>query len=659
MTGGPSSRRRRAKERGSAAGTEQRSSPREAAGGMGAGPALAALLLAGSVLSATLLAPSRRAEPDVDEKKNVELKMDQALLLIHNELLGTSLTVYWKSEYCYQCIFQPLANVSHSGKSAKPNVAAVSVNTHHGIILQVNYTWGETAACRLEYKFGEFGNYSLLVQHASTGTSEIACDLVVNENPVDSNLPVSIAFLVGLAIIIAISFLRLLLSLDDFSNWISKTITSRETDRLINSELGSPSRADPLSGDCQPETRHTSALPYRLRCVDTFRGIALILMVFVNYGGGKYWYFKHSSWNGLTVADLVFPWFVFIMGSSVFLSMTSALHRGCSKFRLLGKITWRSFLLICIGIIVVNPNYCLGPLSWDKVRIPGVLQRLGVTYFVVAVLELIFSKPVPDRCALERSYLSLRDITCSWPQWLVVLILESIWLALTFFLPVPGCPTGYLGPGGIGDMGKYPHCTGGASGYIDHLLLGDNHLYQHPSSTVLYHTQVAYDPEGILGTINSIVMAFLGVQAGKILLYYKDQTKAILMRFTAWCCILGLISIALTKMSADEGFIPINKNLWSISYVSTLSCFAFFILLILYPVVDVKGLWTGTPFFYPGMNSILVYVGHEVFEDYFPFRWKLEDDQSHKEHLIQNIVATGLWVLIAYILYKKKIFWKI
>ncbi|XP_040587715.1 heparan-alpha-glucosaminide N-acetyltransferase isoform X2 [Mesocricetus auratus] len=659
MTGGSSSRRRRAEQRSSAAGPEQRSSPREAASNMGAGPALAALLLAGSVLSATLLAPGRRTEPDIDEKRNVELKMDQALLLIHNELLGASLTVYWKSEYCYQCTFQPLANVSHRGKPAKPSVAAVPVSTQHGSILQVNSTWGETAACRLEYKFGEFGNYSLLVQHASTGTSEIACDLVVNENPVNSNLPVSIAFLVGLALIIAISFLRLLLSLDDFSNWISKTITSRETDRLINSELGSPSRTDPLSGDCQPEARRTSASPYRLRCVDTFRGIALILMVFVNYGGGKYWYFKHSSWNGLTVADLVFPWFVFIMGSSIFLSMTSILQRGCSKFRLLGKIAWRSFLLICIGIIIVNPNYCLGPLSWDKLRIPGVLQRLGVTYFVVAVLELLFSKPVPDSCSLERSCFSLRDVTSSWPQWLILLTLESIWLALTLFLPVPGCPTGYLGPGGIGDLGKYPHCTGGAAGYIDRLLLGDSHLYQHPSSTVLYHTEVAYDPEGILGTINSIVMAFLGVQAGKILLYYKDQTKAILMRFAAWCCILGLISLALTKVSADEGFIPINKNLWSLSYVSTLSCFAFFMLLVLYPAVDVKGLWTGAPFFYPGMNSILVYVGHEVFEDYFPFRWKLEDDQSHKEHLIQNIVATALWVLISYVLYKKKMFWKI
>lgn len=60
-----------------------------------------------------------------------------------------------------------------------------------------------------------------------------------------------------------------------------------------------------------------------------------------------------------------------------------------------------------------------------------------------------------------------------------------------------------------------------------------------------------------------------------------------------------------------------------------------------------------------GMNSILVYVGHEVFKNYFPFQWRLQDNQSHKEHLIQNIVATALWVLIAYILYRKKVFWKI
>nr|XP_031295839.1 heparan-alpha-glucosaminide N-acetyltransferase isoform X1 [Camelus dromedarius]XP_031295840.1 heparan-alpha-glucosaminide N-acetyltransferase isoform X1 [Camelus dromedarius] len=593
--------------------------------------------------------------PDVDKKRHVELKMDQALLLIHNELPGTNLTVYWNYDRCYQCLLQVLVRASRGGKPGKPSVAAVAVGTQHVSILRLNDTVEDKELCRLEYKFGEFGNYSLLVKHTPDGASEAACDLVVNEKPVDSDLPVTVAFLVGLALVIAVSFLKFLWSLEDFNNWISKAINSRETDRLINSELGSPSRA----GDPQPEAWRPSAAPLRLRCLDTFRGMALTIMVFVNYGGGRYWYFKHSSWNGLTVADLVFPWFVFIMGSSIFLSMTSTLQRGCSKFRLLGKITWRSFLLLCIGIVVVNPNYCLGPLSWEEARIPGVLQRLGVTYFVVAVLELLFFKPVPESCASERSCFSLLDVVSSWPQWLVIMALEGIWLALTFFLPVPGCPTGYLGPGGIGDLGKYPNCTGGAAGYIDRLLLGDHHIYQHPSSAVLYHTDVAYDPEGILGTINSIVMAFLGVQAGKILLYYKDRTKDILVRFTAWCCLLGLISVALTKASENEGFIPVNKNLWSISYVTTLSAFAFFILLVLYPVVDVHGLWTGTPFFYPGMNSILVYVGHEVFENYFPFQWRLGDSQSHKEHLVQNLVATALWVLIAYILYKKKVFWKI
>uniref|UniRef100_A0A8D0ZZT7 Heparan-alpha-glucosaminide N-acetyltransferase catalytic domain-containing protein n=1 Tax=Sus scrofa TaxID=9823 RepID=A0A8D0ZZT7_PIG len=542
-----------------------------AAGGMnaarGAGRALAALLLAASVLSAALLAPGSSPTPDLDRKRHVELKMDQALLLIHNELPGTNLTVYWSSERCYQCLLQVLVNVSWGGKPGKPSTAAVAVSTQHGSILQLNDTAQEKEVCRLEYKFGEFGNYSLFVKHTHDGVSEIACDLVVNEKPVDSNLPVCIAFLVGLALIIVLSFLRFLMSLEDFHNWISKAINTRETDRLINSELGSPSRA----ADPQPEAWRLSAAPLRLRCVDTFRGVALILMVFVNYGGGKYWYFKHASWNGLTVADLVFPWFVFIMGTSIFLSMTSILQRGCSKFRLLGKIVWRSFLLICIGIVIVNPNYCLGPLSWEKARIPGVLQRLGVTYFVVAVLELLFAKPVPESCASERSCFSLLDVTSSWPQWLFVLVLEGVWLALTFFLPVPGCPTGYLGPGGIGDLGKYPNCTGGAAGYIDRLLLGDDHLYQHPSPA-----------------------------AGKILLYYKDRTKGILIRFAAWGCFLGLISVALTKASENEGFIPVNKNLWSTSYVTTLSSSAFLILLVLYPIVDVKGLWTGTPFFYPG-----------------------------------------------------------
>lgn len=67
----------------------------------------------------------------------------------------------------------------------------------------------------------------------------------------------------------------------------------------------------------------------------------------------------------------------------------------------------------------------------------------------------------------------------------------------------------------------------------------------------------------------------------------------------------------------------------------------------------------GIFYFFVGMNSILVYVGHEVFENYFPFKWKLHDTQSHSEHLTQDLIATSLWVIISYILYRKRIFWKI
>uniref|UniRef100_A0A803V161 Heparan-alpha-glucosaminide N-acetyltransferase n=1 Tax=Ficedula albicollis TaxID=59894 RepID=A0A803V161_FICAL len=491
-----------------------------------------------------------------------------------------------------QCLYQFLAFVPPSNESLrKPGTASVMVDTQRPLTLLLNSSVGDRDLCKIQYHFGEFGNYSLVVKTLSTSTQ---------------------------------------------------------------TELGSPNTTDSLNCDPTPQSWSTGSRR-RLRSLDTFRGLSLVIMVFVNYGGGKYWFFKHESWNGLTVADLVFPWFVFIMGTSIALALGSMLRWGSSKWKVLRKILWRSFVLILLGIIVVNPNYCLGPLSWDNLRIPGVLQRLGFTYLVVAALELLFTRP--DSGTWEGQFPALQDILPYWPQWIFILVLEAIWLCLTFLLPVPDCPRGYLGPGGIGDFGKYPNCTGGAAGYIDRLLLGEKHMYQHPSSGVTYQSTMPYDPEGILGTINSIVMAFLGLQAGKITLFYKDQPKQIMSRFIIWG--IGIISAILTKCSKEEGFIPINKNLWSISYVTTMSCFAFILLLLIYYLVDVKKWWSGAPFLYPGMNSILVYIGHQVFANYFPFKWKMQDSQSHAEHLTQNLTATTLWVIISYILYRRRIFWKI
>ncbi|XP_015253117.1 PREDICTED: heparan-alpha-glucosaminide N-acetyltransferase-like [Cyprinodon variegatus] len=549
----------------------------------------------------------------VHHPKHIALKMDEALLTVINDL-ETDVLLSWRSERCYQI----------------------------------------STGC-LQFHFGEHGNYSLWLKNLNN-VSHTNCSIMVNSNPVNSYIPILVTFFifVGLALMFAVG--TRLLRIGAVRGLVLRISGSMEAERLINSELGSPRMDALVTDNILPSPASSSR---RLRSLDTFRGISLVIMVFVNYGGGRYWFFKHSSWNGLTVADLVFPWFVFIMGTSIALSINSMLRGGKSRSSLLRKVLWRSIQLFLIGLFIVNPNYCLGPLSFNNLRIPGVLQRLAWSYLVVASLDLLVARGHLDILTTDAWWSPGLDVLLYWPAWLCVVVLEIIWLCLTFLLPVPDCPTGYLGPGGIGDMGLHVNCTGGAAGYIDRWLLGENHIYQSPSSKVIYATHMPYDPEGVLGSINSVLMAFLGLQAGKILLHYRDVPTRVISRFLIWGLFLGIISAVLTECSTDKGFIPVNKNLWSLSYVTTLACFAFVLLLLVYYTIDVKKWWSGAPFYYPGMNSILVYVGHEVFEGYFPFRWRMVNSQSHTEHLIQNVFATSLWVFISYILYRKRIFWKI
>ncbi|XP_028994513.1 heparan-alpha-glucosaminide N-acetyltransferase isoform X2 [Betta splendens] len=580
--------------------------------------------------------------------------MDEALLTVKNEL-DSEVVVSWVSQRCYQCLYQRLGVVPAAPSLGQPSSADFVVSTQHEITLELNSSAVSLGHCKVPFHFGEHGNYSLWVKNLPD-PSLVNCTIVTDADPVNSYMPILVAFLVfvGLAVVFAIG--RVILGLGVVKSILFRISGSMETERLINSELGSPSRAAEPVTDILPSLPNPSK---RLRSLDTFRGISLVIMIFVNYGGGRYWFFRHESWNGLTVADLVFPWFVFIMGTSIALSISSLLRTGSTRWSLLRKVVWRSMQLFIIGVFIINPNYCHGPLSWDNLRIPGVLQRLAWSYLVVATLDLLVAKGHLDVLTMDAWWSPALEILLYWPAWLCMLVLEIIWLCLTFLLPVPNCPTGYLGPGGIGDMGLYANCTGGAAAFIDRWLLGENHIYQTPSSRVIYATRMPYDPEGVLGSINSILMAFLGLQAGKIILHYRDLHTSIMSRFLIWGLFLGFLSAVMTKCSADQGFIPVNKNLWSLSYVTTLACFAFVLLVAIYYTVDVKKWWSGAPFYYPGMNSILVYVGHEVFEEYFPFRWHMTNSQSHVEHLTQNLVATSLWVLISYVLYKKKIFWKI
>ncbi|CAG5026641.1 unnamed protein product [Parnassius apollo] len=109
--------------------------------------------------------------------------------------------------------------------------------------------------------------------------------------------------------------------------------------------------------------------------------------IFVNCGGGGYGIFNHSVWNGLTVADVVFPWFAFVMGEALVLSLNARLRTSLPRFTAFGQVARRSLFLALIGI-------CLGSInvSWANVRLPGVLQRLAAMYLIVGALECAFMR---------------------------------------------------------------------------------------------------------------------------------------------------------------------------------------------------------------------------------------------------------------------------
>ena len=100
---------------------------------------------------------------------------------------------------------------------------------------------------------------------------------------------------------------------------------------------------------------------------------------------------------------------------------------------------------------------------------------------------------------------------------------------------------------------------------------------------------------------------------------------------------------------------PVNKNLWSLSYVLCTACFAFLLFTLFYVAIDKVKLWSGNPLRYAGMNSILVYVGHEVCGRLLPFAWT-PVGQHHANHLVMNLWGTSAWVIIAYLCHKRKIY---
>lgn len=123
--------------------------------------------------------------------------------------------------------------------------------------------------------------------------------------------------------------------------------------------------------------------------------------------------------------------------------------------------------------------------------------------------------------------------------------------------------SGYLGPAGLHNNNAYPpHCVGGAAGYVDRLIFGIHHVHNRPTSKNVYGSG-AFDPEGMLGILTSILHIWLGVQTGTILLAYKDVMSRV-WRFVVWSLICGVGGLVLCGGYVNQGLIPVNKNLWRV-----------------------------------------------------------------------------------------------
>ncbi|OXA51690.1 heparan-alpha-glucosaminide N-acetyltransferase [Folsomia candida] len=569
-----------------------------------------------------------------------ELKIDEAWMNVTN-LANQTLWLYQRSTDCYECPFKLRDDLD---LSPGDNTAQFKVSTKFPIKYRfrtdassryVLEDGDQSIFCETEASLGEFGVYDL--------TADITgkCSLETQLEPVNIYLPLVLAAIfyclltIG-ALIYQTNKARIFPKIGIKQNNSVKSATEKETPAPV--------------------------VKQRLRSLDTFRGLCIIIMIFVNDGGAQYWFFEHATWDGLYVADLVFPWFLWIMGVVIPVSIKSQLRKKIPKSAILKGILIRSLKLIGIGLMLASRR---GPINPETFRLPGVLQRFGVCYFVAASLMLLSASEdfVTNRIHNNKIIRIFQDITILWKGWLLALSIIMLHTLLTFLLKVPGCPTGYLGPGGIHlykDIASYPspsHCIGGAAGYIDTQILTIHHIFKFPTALSTYEAG-PFDPEGILGTLPSIFQVWLGVQTGMTLQVFPTA-KARLIRWSLWAILTGGVGAALSSAKQTGGLIPLNKNLWSLSYVAVTTCFALLLLITLFVLIDLKKWWSGSPFYEPGMNSILLYVGHSVGYVILPFHfgYKAAMVGTHFVRLVEALWGTSLWVLIAIYLCNIEYFW--
>ena len=361
----------------------------------------------------------------------------------------------------------------------------------------------------------------------------------------------------------------------------------------------------------------------RLLSLDAYRGLTIAGMILVNNPGNwshVYAPLRHAEWHGWTPTDLVFPFFLFIVGVAIPLSFGKRLERGDSRGGLLRHIVRRSAILFGLGLFLAAfPRFELGSL-----RIMGVLQRIGLVYLVAAPAFLFLGRR-------SRALLS-------------VVLLLGYWALLTL-VPVPGFGAGDLSP------------EGNLGAYLDRMILGDR-LWQG-----------TWDPEGLLSTLPAVVTTLLGIFTGEWLRGSRNPTEKVVGLLAA-----GVVGIV-AGLAWDLVF-PINKNIWTSSYVLFTAGMGLLLLGSFFWTMEVKGLKTWAhPFVVYGMNAIAVYVASGLLARLMGIIRVGQDEVSLKGWIYGNLFEpwagplngslffalsyVGFWLGMMWILHRKRIFIKI
>ncbi|XP_042214151.1 heparan-alpha-glucosaminide N-acetyltransferase-like [Homarus americanus] len=573
------------------------------------------------------------------------LTLGEACLEVSNSDPVNNLQLWAQAVECYKCPPWPYLTL------APTTSQALVVNTTYPTELFIRNKDGSDLHTFF-YHFGEYGTYQLGINTNNVTQVKI---LHKAQNEFLPLITAAIFFFMLVFVWQCAKFLVRRMNVPCSPRAVRSHVVDEHSPLLVaaSGSESSPSTSQSLPPSVESSSQVTVPDSMRqggrLQSLDTFRGIAIVVMIFVNYGGAKYYFFSHARWNGLTVADLVFPWFMWIMGVSLIFSVRSQLKRTTKRYRMVLKILKRCIILFALGLFINSEN---GHNYIPTFRIMGVLQRFSICYFITALMEVYFMNPQESPEYVW--YWKIRDIVRSGVQWVITVVLVVIHSVITFSLSVPGCPTGYLGPGGLHDGGQYGNCTGGAAGYVDKMILGEAHMYSHPTCRIIYNSDEPYDPEGFLGILTTVLTVQLGAAAGRIIITYQDHGSRV-KRWMAWGASCGMLAGFICGWRKEGGPIPVNKNLWSLSFVLTTACFAFLLLSFLYLVIDKWKWWSGNPFRYPGMNAILLYVGHEVCNGLFPWFWE-PVKQYHAYFLLMNLWGTSIWVIVAYLCHRRKLY---